>query len=86
MNIDATEAIANVTRRALEELDDFPEGAELRAVMILLDVGVPDPDVPDDPSESYTHIVWKSEPAISSAHALGMCEVAGYGIARDYHE
>lgn len=79
--LQATEIVAEATRRALDQLADMPPGAELRMAVVLLDVSVPDPEHPDDPGEAITHTIWKCAPAATSAsHAYGVCATAAHGI------
>lgn len=81
MQSDATEIIADATRRALDELDTFADDAQLRAAMIVLDVGVPDPEHPDDPAEAYTHTLWKVAPiSVGTSHAYGIAATAAHAM------
>jgi hypothetical protein len=81
MNTNATDIIADATRRALEELDTFPADAQLRAAVVILDIGVPDPDDPDNRAEDYTHTVWKCGPDyIGTSHAYGIVATAAHAM------
>lgn len=73
----ATRAIAEATRRALEDLDTYPDNAELRGAILLLDVITPDPD---DTTEKLSHLIWNTEPMLSTAHAHGICSMAAHEI------
>jgi hypothetical protein len=77
-DVDATDAIADATRRALDELAEHPNG-QLRAVVVLLDV-----TLHTDDDDSCTDIIWKSNTGISSAHAYGVCSLAAQGIATNF--
>lgn len=81
MNANATDIIADATRRALEELDGFPDGSYLRAAVVILDVSAPDPDDPDNRAEDYTHTLWKCGPeTIGTTHAYGIVTVTAHAM------
>jgi hypothetical protein len=53
----------------------------LRAAVVILDVGVPDPDDPDNRAEDYTHTVWKCGPDyIGTSHAYGIVATAAHAM------
>jgi hypothetical protein len=67
-------------RRALDELADLDDGAELRAAVVILDVEVPDPDHADAP---LTHVLWKSAPLrVSTAHVHGLASLTATAVLR----
>jgi hypothetical protein len=78
VNDEAASMVADATRRALDELDDFPPDSELRAVVVVFDVQVPDED---DPAEPFTHTVWKVAPVrTSSSLVYGMLSTGAHAL------
>lgn len=80
---DATEHVADATRRALDELADLPADAELAAVVVLLEAHVPY-DNDEDGTGTSTHVIWKVSPQISSTWLHGILATAAHVVRLGY--
>jgi hypothetical protein len=77
MELSAQEAVADVVRRMVEELDELPEGVAMREVILVVEVQAPDPE--GEAEHSFTRVGWKTSMA-STAHAVGMLTLALRGM------
>lgn len=81
----AADAVADATRRALDELDELPPDAELDAVIVLLEAHTPEPE-PNDPDASVTHVIWKVSPRISHPWLCGLLATAEHLARTGYQD